>query len=190
MGDNLPYVDLGTNRTATALTSGETHNCAILDNGDLKCWGRNEEGSLGLGSMLWKGDEANEMADFLPAVSLGSGLAPAAVTLGQFFTCALLDDATTKCWGLGASGQLGTEGTASLGDGGGEMGDALPVASLGSGRTVLHLAAGENFSCAILDNNRVKCWGLNTSGELGIGATDARGDGPGEMGDGLPAVSL
>ena len=39
MGDNLPYVDLGTGRTVTALSSGSGHSCTILDNGRVKCWG-------------------------------------------------------------------------------------------------------------------------------------------------------
>ena len=39
MGDNLPAVSLGTNLTATAITCGADHTCALLSNGQLKCWG-------------------------------------------------------------------------------------------------------------------------------------------------------
>lgn len=38
MGDNLPFVDLGTGRTAAALSAGEAHVCAVLDNDDVKVW--------------------------------------------------------------------------------------------------------------------------------------------------------
>ena len=36
----------------------------------------------------------------------------------------------------------------------------------------------------------MKCWGLNTGGELGLGDKLARGDESGEMGDLLPSVKL
>jgi hypothetical protein len=70
------------------------------------------------------------------------------------------------------------------------MGDALPCVDLGTGRTARALASGWSSTCAILDNNRIKCWGSNLMGQLGLGDGDNRGDGPGEMGDALPYVDL
>ena len=52
MGDNLPFVDLGSNFTATALASGDgytEHNCALSQNAILVFWGLNDDGQLGLG---------------------------------------------------------------------------------------------------------------------------------------------
>ncbi len=47
-------------------------------------------------------------------------------------------------------------------------------------------------SCALLDNDSIKCWGLNSNAELGLEdiANSNRGDNPGEMGDALPAIKL
>jgi len=39
MGDNLPAVSLGEGLTATTITCGSEHSCALLSNGQLKCWG-------------------------------------------------------------------------------------------------------------------------------------------------------
>ena len=39
MGNNLPYVDLGTGRTAQSISVGDVSACAILDSQELKCWG-------------------------------------------------------------------------------------------------------------------------------------------------------
>ncbi|EYF07216.1 regulator of chromosome condensation, RCC1 [Chondromyces apiculatus DSM 436] len=55
---------------------------------------------------------------------------------------------------------------------------------------VLVMSLGGSHACAILHDGRVKCWGYNGSGRLGLGDTLDRGDGPGEMGDSLPAVNL
>jgi hypothetical protein len=70
------------------------------------------------------------------------------------------------------------------------MGDNLPAVNLGTGRTATAIFGCLFHTCAILDNKSVKCWGYNGSGQLGLGDTNHRGDGPGEMGDNLPAVDL
>jgi len=95
-----------------------------------------------------------------------------------------------KCWGLNNSAQLGLGDTQNRGDGPGEMGAALPAVSLGPGRTAIQLTAGPGRACATLNDGLIKCWGLNQSGELGLGDTQWRGDGPGEMGAALPTVDL
>jgi hypothetical protein len=110
--------------------------------------------------------------------------------IGTAHSCGLLDNNTIKCWGLGSSGQLGYGATSTLGDGAGEMGDALATIDLGTGRTAKQIATGSSHSCAVLDNNTVKCWGLGTNGRLGYEATATLGDGAGEMGDALSAVDL
>src|SRR5436190_23144188 len=70
------------------------------------------------------------------------------------------------------------------------MGDALPAVDVGTGRTVRAVTTGDVYSCALLDDDTIKCWGNNANGSLGLGATTERGSSPGEMGDGLPAVDL
>ena len=190
MGDALGAVSLGTGRTAVAISAGASHTCALLDNSTVKCWGLNTDGQLGLGDTDSRGDDAGEMGDALGAVSLGTNRTVVAVSAGGTHSCALLDNSTVKCWGGGAFGQLGIGSVDSIGDQTGEMGDALGVVSLGTGRTAKAVSAGDAHSCAILDNNTVKCWGGNGNGRLGYGDTDDRGDAAGEMGDALSAVSL
>jgi len=70
MGDNLPTVDLGAGRTARAISAGDSHTCAVLDNTSVKCWGKNESGQLGLGDDSTRGDVSGEMGDNLPVISL------------------------------------------------------------------------------------------------------------------------
>jgi len=195
MGDDsgemavLPSVNLGTGRTATAIAVGIWHTCALLDNASIKCWGRNNVGSLGIDNNTNMGDNSGEMA-VLPSINLGTGRTATAIAAGDMHSCALLDNASVKCWGINNAGQLGIGNKTYMGDGSGEMGDNLPVVDLGTGRTATAIAAGSFHTCALLDNASVKCWGYNDNGQLGIDNTTTMGDGSGEMGDNLPVVNL
>jgi hypothetical protein len=65
--------------TATAISSGWLHTCAILDNASVKCWGRGNYGVLGYGHTNDLGDGSNEMGDNLSAVDLGTGRTATAI---------------------------------------------------------------------------------------------------------------
>ena len=185
MGDALPAAALGSGHTATAVTGGSGHGCAVDDAAGLWCWGNGFQGQLGTGSVS---------IYFSPVpVSLGTGRTVETVSAGDNHTCALLDDGRLKCWGLGGSGRLGITvpgANANAGDAPGEMGDALPAVDLGTGRTAIAVSAGSRHTCALLDDATVKCWGDNQYGQLGLGDTDDRGDTPGEMGDALAIVPV
>lgn len=190
MGNNLPTLDLGAGRTAVKITVGGDHACAMLDDATVKCWGRNSNGQLGYGDTNNRGNAPGEMGDDLPQVDLGTGRTALQIEAQGLHTCVLLDDSTVKCWGHGAFGQLGYGDTSDRGDGPGEMGDDLPTVDLGTGRTAVRIALGNEHTCALLDDATVKCWGHSFNGRLGYGDTNNRGNAPGEMGDNLAAVDL
>jgi alpha-tubulin suppressor-like RCC1 family protein len=174
MGNGLPVVNLG--QGATALASTWTHTCAILDDGAVKCWGNNSSAELGVGDANNRGSARGEMGDALPPVDLGAGRTARAIAAGTHTTCAVLDNGAVKCWGTNFNGTLGIGGASDKrGDDRAEMGDALPVINLGKNRTAKAIASATTHRCALLDNNRVKCWGENSSGQLGQGDTTARG---------------
>jgi alpha-tubulin suppressor-like RCC1 family protein len=191
MGDTLPAVALGTGRFATAVAAGSFHTCALLDTGTVKCWGNNSWGQLGQGDATQRGSSPGQMGDALPPVALGTDRTALAIGSGYQFACALLDNHTVKCWGDNTNGQLG-QGTAvsSIGDGPGELGDAMAPINLGTGRTALKLFVAQYSACAALDNGALKCWGANNFGQLGLGDTTDRGTAPAQMGDSLPPVAL
>ena len=124
MGDNLPSINLGTGRTAIAISAGFNHNCALLDNASVKCWGDNTYGQLGIGNNtgnnLRIGDDSGEMAQ-LTGINLGTGRTATSISVGWNHSCALLDNASVKCWGFNGFGQLGIDNTTAMGDGSGEM---------------------------------------------------------------------
>jgi hypothetical protein len=140
IGDNEPAgaggrVNLGTGRTATALSAGEFHTCALLDNGSVRCWGFNGDGRLGLGHELDIGD--NETPDSVPAVNLGIGRTATAISAGGAHTCAILNTGAVLCWGFGEDGRLGYGDEATIGDD--EEPGALAPVDIGTGRTSTHV---------------------------------------------------
>eukprot|EP00004_Rigifila_ramosa_P010323 TRINITY_DN2215_c0_g1_i1.p1 TRINITY_DN2215_c0_g1~~TRINITY_DN2215_c0_g1_i1.p1 ORF type:complete len:1706 (+),score=295.14 TRINITY_DN2215_c0_g1_i1:34-5118(+) len=155
-----------------------SHCCVISSpSGDLRCWGNNLNGQLGIGvSGQNIGDEPGEMP---PArVDL---VAPAAqVVAGVLRTCVLLTTNDVYCWGFNKNGQLGVGNSFDL---------TRPVAPvILTGYSVASLASGSQHTCILSFSAQVACWGDGSSGQLGVGSTAMIGD---EMSDMPPtAVSL
>lgn len=186
MGAALPAVDLGQGRTAIAIAAGFDVTCAVLDTHELKCWGKNWFGELGLGDTAPRGDTPGSMGDALPVIDLGPGASVDAVRVGNYHTCALLHDGSVRCWGDPTASGVSTH----HGDHAGTMGSALPAVPIGTKKTAKRLFAAYNTACAILEDGSTKCWGDNGSGELGLGDLKPRGGLPGTMGDALPAIDF
>ena len=115
------------------LATGRGHNCAVVDDGKLKCWGENIYGQLGLGDTFARGDSASEMGAGLAYVPLGTGRTVKRLWPARNHTCVTLDDESLKCWGRNANGRLGLGDEEFRGDGPNEMGDNLPRVLLFSG---------------------------------------------------------
>ena len=188
MGDNLPYVDIGKERTAKSIATGSVHTCAILDNDQIKCWGafttkKKKENNI-------KGDGVDEMGENLPEIQLGQNYSAIQISLGQYFSCAILNNQKLKCWGDNVRGSLGLGTKENMLYRFDLMGENLPFIDFGENRTVKEISVYGRHACVILDNGSVKCWGDNSDGALGLGDKNNRGDNSREMGRYLPAVDL
>jgi alpha-tubulin suppressor-like RCC1 family protein len=128
------------------IAGGGEHACALRD-GQIWCWGWNEEGQLGDGT---------ENSHGIP-VAVGGITGATQVAAGDRHTCAL-DAGTVKCWGWNVSGQLGNGSLAS---------SDVPVDVLMGASSV---GAGSHHSCAVT-GGMVQCWGDNDVGQLGNGST-------------------
>ena len=156
---------LGTGRTAVSLATAFSTVCALLDDGSVKCWGRDNFGQLGDGS-----GSASTNSPPSSSINLETNRTAKAITGGEFHFCAILDDDSIKCWGRGVEGQLGSGGT------GGTYNSYVPskaTGSLGTGRYAVAIDAGYDHTCALLDNGDVNCWGSDAQGQLGNGATSS-----------------
>eukprot|EP01083_Nonionella_stella_P049024 130763_1 len=174
----------------TQIALGYWHTCALSEDNTVKCFGNNEEGQLGYGDTNPRGDQAGEMGDSLDTIDLGTNFIPTQITAGWDFTCALSQTHTVKCWGHGFYGQLGYGDRDNRGDAPGQMGDLLNTIDLGTNFIPTQIVAGQSHTCALSQSNTMKCWGTNAAGQLGYGDQEARGWGPGQMGDSLNTIDL
>jgi hypothetical protein len=136
---------------AVQIAAGQSHTCAVLGDGTVRCWGFNQDGQLGDGTTVDK-----QVPTVVPGLLGATRLA-----VGANHTCVALLDGNVRCWGANYYGQLG-DGT--------KIGKTTPV-PLTTIASVAALAAGDNFTCALHGDGTAKCWGDNASGQLGDGTT-------------------
>jgi alpha-tubulin suppressor-like RCC1 family protein len=161
-------VDLGPGANVTAISAGDVHTCALLDNGSVRCWGLGADGRLGYGNTPTGvpptiGDD--EPVASAGTVNLGFGKTATSIAAGGGHTCAVLNDGTLRCWGFALEGRLGYGNILNIGDD--EPGGAGGPVPIGAGRTAIAASGGGYHTCALLDNGDVRCWGFNGSGRLG-----------------------
>jgi hypothetical protein len=65
-----------------------------------------------------------------------------------------------------------------------------PKGDAGTAVFMPRLSTGDKHTCIILSEGRLKCFGGNDKGQLGLGDAQSRGDKPGQLGDKLPVVDL
>jgi alpha-tubulin suppressor-like RCC1 family protein len=151
---------------AVQISAGARHTCAVLENGDVLCWGSGG-GSLGYGNTETVGDD--EVPADVGPVDLGG---PAVqVSAGYYHTCAVLETGEVLCWGLGDYGALGYGNTEEIGD------DEVPadVGPVDVGGDAMQISSGSFNTCALLGEGDVKCWGSGGGVPLGYGSTDSVG---------------
>jgi len=170
---NTPVDVVGLGSVA-AIATGGSHTCALTTGGGVKCWGYNGYGQLGDGTT----DNRNTPVD---VVGMSNGIA--AIYLGYYHTCALTTAGGVKCWGSNTSGQVGDGTTDNR---------STPVDVAGMSNGMADIAAGLYHTCALTTGSGVKCWGSNTSGQLGDGTRTNRHtpvDVVG-LGSGMAAIAL
>lgn len=171
IGDNEPpsgagEVDVG--GSVIDIAAGMTHTCAVLQGGGVRCWGSAGSGELGYGNTDSVGDDEDPSS----AGDIDLGGSAVAVSAGDAFSCALLDNGDVRCWGAGSHGRLGLGSTDNLGDD--ESPASVPAIDLGG--DAVAISAGFDHVCALLDTAAVRCWGRGTGGKLGYGNTNSIGD--------------
>ncbi len=170
-----PAADIIVGAPVQHVVAGTGYTCVLTESGGVRCWGVGDIGSaghLGTGNKLSIGT----MVGDLPVPDIELGGAAVQISAGSH-VCAVLAGGAVKCWGGNTYGELGLGHTNDIGDQPGEM----PPAAVELGGPAVQVAAGADHSCALLADGKVRCWGYNVNGRLGVGHKLNLGDEPGEM---------
>jgi alpha-tubulin suppressor-like RCC1 family protein len=137
---------------------GERHTCIIERGGSVRCWGANEWGQLGGGTIGGDGEAMVEVIGLAPGVRL--------LASHVDHSCAINAAGGLHCWGYDVFGQLGYRESLDA-PSNGASGTPMAVVGLASG--VRAAATSHTHTCALTISGGVKCWGNNDSGQLGDG---------------------
>ena len=169
------------------ISAGSWHSCALLKNKTVKCWGQNFDGALGIGldpNSFNYNNAQNDINEFkklfwpyaINVVESNNSQTPLSnvkqIAAGSSdHTCALLNDGKVRCWAWngGSEGQLGID----------DLNTTFAVAPAdyvkdenGVLSNVKEISAGGDFTCALLNSGKVKCWGWNSKGQIGDKTTN------------------
>ncbi|MCS6899936.1 MAG: hypothetical protein RMJ98_10525 [Myxococcales bacterium] len=129
------------------ISVGGGHACALLSGGQAHCWGANDHGQLGDGTVQSRAAPV-AVADLDRVKQLAAG---------RNHTCALREDGSVWCWGLNNDGQLATS----------DREDARKPRRVAAVAGAVEVAAGNSHNCVRLGSGKVLCWGWNRDGQVG-----------------------
>lgn len=155
------------------LALGDYHTCALLESGQVACWGDNGRGQLGNGS-----DQPSVSPILVPQV-----LGAMEIRASRATTCVRDATGTVSCWGDNGHGQANPKLDAALKFGptpwGAYDNDGPPNFSRanvlriptvnGAAAGAQRLSLGYSHGCALYEGGRVSCWGDASQGQLGVG---------------------
>jgi alpha-tubulin suppressor-like RCC1 family protein len=135
---------------STAVATGSGFSCALLASGEVQCWGSGAAyGQLGSGSYT-----NSSVPVYVAGISTAT-----AITAGSSHVCAVLSGGSAVCWGLNNQGQLGNGSTKVS-----SSNTPIPVSEI---TAPVELVAGSGYTCALLSDGAMRCWGSDRQGQLG-----------------------
>ena len=134
--------------------SGSEHNCAIMSDDSVYCWGNGQYGALGTNSTS---SSTTPVPVYTQDVLNGRTIKQ--ITTGYYHTCVIASDNKDYCWGSGAVGRLGNGGII-------QRNAPYPVRETTT-TVISQIAAGNEHTCSLNSEGKLHCWGRGINGELG-----------------------
>ena len=158
----VPVDVFGLASGVSAIATYNGHSCALTTVGGIKCWGQNNSGQLGTG---FPPNPSLVPVDVISAQSMPALTGASAIAVNFASSCALKSGGVL-CWGDNSVGQLGNDLIL--------FSSNTPVNVLSGPSSaplvgVSAIAAGRSHACALTSVGGLKCWGFNTSGQVGNG---------------------
>lgn len=157
-----PTLVQGLQYQATQVAAGYSHTCALMADGNVKCWGGGASGKLGNGST------ANVDIAEAQGNVLGINGNAKQITVGRNHSCALIDHGnqsqSVQCWGVGYA----------LGDGDTSQTSKASATNVNwAANDVVAINAGYYHTCMVIREGTNLCWGFNGNGQLGNGTASS-----------------
>lgn len=133
---------------AIKISASENHTCALLEGGNVKCWGWNSYGQLGNAELNTQNKQASSTAVDVNEADL-QGIKAISISVGNQYSCALLEAGDIECWGKRPNG-FSTSNLSAITD-----------------KEPIQLAAASAHACVVTEDNQVQCWGDSDNGKLG-----------------------
>lgn len=154
-GDSMPvsgWTPVAGINNVEEVACGARFSCARATSGAVSCWGANDNGQLGDGSFVARATPSG-VREISDSIAIATGLDHA---------CSLGVDRRIRCWGNNEGGALGANSTATRSSAPLEVEPATMYASV---------SAGFYLTCGLTIQRTVRCWGRNSSGQVGDGTT-------------------
>ena len=139
---------------AKTVSVNTVHACVLLSSGEVKCWGTNEGGQIGIGTV----------SELVKTPATVKGISDAVdIATGFYHSCAVLSSGEVKCWGCNLDSALGVSDD-SLTETEMERQDwkvsTTPV-TVPNITDAVQIEAGMSNTCVLTSQGAVKCWGSN-----------------------------
>jgi alpha-tubulin suppressor-like RCC1 family protein len=137
-----------------SICAGEAFTCAAMAAGDVRCWGDNTNGVLGVPPAMVPRSPLAVVVPGLPHDVVD-------VVCADLAVCARRASGVVLCWGNNGFGTVGDNGSQDASEI--QLPTELPLAN------VTALAAEAADMCALDASGSVSCWGQDVDGEVGDG---------------------
>ena len=145
------------------ISSGSGFSCALTNLGDAYCWGISYGGGLGLGAdvvpVACATPQQGATCNPTPLKVVGNHKF-AQLAVGTDGVCAIEISGQTYCWGANNFSAIGSTAL-------GNSGVAPSPFVSGNGTIYTSIAVGTFFTCGVLPDKNISCWGSNLYGQLG-----------------------
>ena len=148
--------------------------CALMLEGDVYCWGENNQGQLGFGNVAPCPSLCDDSGDphwpTIPVQFSNPSPASSIYAPGSYPSraCAVHTDGNASCWGYNGDGVLGNGFI-------GQAEHSPQTVYNPTSQSITQMALSGGFTCALMDNGEVYCWGVNNDGQLGDGTICSSG---------------
>ena len=153
-------------RFAISIDSGLQHTCAVMDNGEMYCWGRQYYGNMGTSDPTTSSNQVHTHIKIPIKVEIPQSKSVSFMGVGEYHGCAVMTDNTLWCWGRNDHGEIGVGNRSTSNS---EIIKKPIQIDMQFYSPIIAIDLGKESTCTLHDDGSLNCWGENADGEIGNG---------------------